>query len=120
MDDASILLSWKDKVTLLLEKNDLWDIIKDVVASLIDPHLLTTHKKKEVKAKRIIIDAIKDNLIPHVFEKKTTKDMFDALVSLYQSKNSNQKVIFHNLRFVEKTRLDSITSYLMKVTQIRD
>jgi hypothetical protein len=36
-DDVSNFLSWKVKVTLLLEENDLWDIIKDVVEELIYP-----------------------------------------------------------------------------------
>jgi hypothetical protein len=44
---------------------------------------LAAHKKREVKAKLMILDAIKDHLIPHIFEKKMTKEMFNALVSLY-------------------------------------
>jgi hypothetical protein len=38
----------------------------------------------------MILDAIKDHLIPHVFEKKTMKEMFDDLVSLNQSQNINR------------------------------
>jgi hypothetical protein len=41
----------------------------------------------------MIMDAIKDYLIPHTYEKKTTKEMFDALVSLYHSENINRKMI---------------------------
>jgi hypothetical protein len=48
-----------------------------------DPKQLVAHNKREVKAKWMILDSIKDHLIPHVFKKKTTKDMCDALVSLY-------------------------------------
>jgi hypothetical protein len=104
-----------------LEENDLWDIVKDVVPSPTDPQQLAAHKKKEVKAKRMILDAIKDHLIPHVSEKKTAKEMFDALVSLYQSENINRKIILQNkLRSIEMTRSNPITSYLMKVTQIHD
>jgi hypothetical protein len=33
LDDASNFLSWKVRVTLLIEENDLWDIVKDVVPS---------------------------------------------------------------------------------------
>ena len=40
------------------------------------------HKKNMVKAKRIIVDSIKDHLIPHVSSLKTPKEMFDALTSL--------------------------------------
>jgi hypothetical protein len=44
---------------------------------------LVAHNKREVKAKQMIMDAKKDHLIPHISEKKTAKEMFDALVSLY-------------------------------------
>ena len=54
-----------------------------MVDSLTDLQLLVAHKKKEVRAKQMIMDDINDHFIPHIFEKKTMKDMFDALVSLY-------------------------------------
>ena len=42
---------------------------------------MVTHKK-EVKAKQMIIEGIKDHLTPHISKKKMTKEMFDALVGL--------------------------------------
>jgi hypothetical protein len=81
---------------------------------------LAAHKK-EVKAKWMIMDTIKDHLIRHISKKNIAKEMFDALVSLYQSENINTKMILQNrLGGIEMTRSDSVTSYLMKVTQIRD
>jgi hypothetical protein len=71
------------RVTLLLEENDLWDIVKDVVPSPTDLQQLAAHKTKEVRAKQMIMDAIKDHLIPHICKTKTTKEMFDDLVRLY-------------------------------------
>jgi hypothetical protein len=73
LDGASNFLSWKVRVTLLLEDNYLWDIVKDVVPSRTDLHQLAAHKKKEVRAKWMIMDAINDHLISHISEKKTTK-----------------------------------------------
>jgi hypothetical protein len=32
---------------------------------------------------------VKDHLIPHLAEKKTTKEMWDALKNLYEAKNEN-------------------------------
>ena len=76
---------------------------------------MTTHEKKEVRVKWIIMVAINDHLIPHIFENKMMKDMFDALFSLYQSENINRKMMLHNkLRSIEMTRSDTITSYLME------
>jgi hypothetical protein len=37
LDGASNFLSWKVRVTLLLDENDLWDIVKDVVPFPMDP-----------------------------------------------------------------------------------
>lgn len=59
--------------------------LNTVVTPSIDPKELTTHKKEVVKAKQMIMDAIKNHLIPHISEKKIAKEMFVALVSLYQS-----------------------------------
>jgi enterochelin esterase-like enzyme len=63
---------------------------------------LATHRKREVKAKRVLLDSVKDHLIPHISKKKTTKDMYDALVGLYQSGiNSYKLTLRHQLRSVE-------------------
>jgi hypothetical protein len=69
----------------------------------------------------MIMDAIKDHLIPHISEKKTVKETFNALVSLYQSENINKKMILQNkLKSMEMSSSDTVSSYLMKITQIRD
>jgi hypothetical protein len=82
---------------------------------------LACHKKKEVKDKQMILDVVKDHLIPHILEKTMTKEMFDAPVSLYQSENIKRKMMLLNkLRSIEMTRLDSVTSYLMKIMTIHD
>jgi hypothetical protein len=51
------------------------DIVKDVVPSPTDPQQLAAHKKKEVKAKRMIMDAIKDHLIPHISRRKLQRNV---------------------------------------------
>ena len=47
------------------------------------------HKKKLIMTKRIIVDLIKDHLIPQVSSIKTPKAMFDALTKLFEGKNWN-------------------------------
>jgi hypothetical protein len=78
---------------------------------------LIAHRKKEVKAKWVLLDFVKDHLILHIFENNTTKEMYEDLVVLYQSINSNWKLILgHQLRFVEMSSVDTIDSYLMRIT----
>jgi hypothetical protein len=55
-----------------------------------DLQKLVVHNNKEVKAKKVFLESVKDHLILHIFEKKSSKEMYDALVSLYQYKNTDR------------------------------
>jgi hypothetical protein len=78
-------------------------------------------KKREVKAKQTILNSIEDHLIPHISKKKMVKEIFNALVSLYQSGNINKKMMLLNkLKSIVMIISNSVTSYLMKVTQVCD
>ena len=56
---------------------------------------------------------------PHIFKEKTMKGVFDALVILYNIEYINKKMTLHRkLIYVEMTRSNTITCYLMTVTQI--
>ena len=52
-------------------------------------------KKNLFKAKRIIVDSIKDHLIPHVYSLNTPKEMFYSLTKLFEGKNINWKMNLH-------------------------
>jgi hypothetical protein len=88
---------------------------------MVDTTIREMLEKKDIKEHRVIIEAIKDHLIPHVVEKTSSKDMFDALISLFQSGNTSQKMILKKkLKECRMTHFDDVTSYLMRITQIRD
>ena len=57
---------WKDRIILLFEEFELWDIVQSVVKSPTDLVQLEEFNKHNFKAKGIILDAIIDNLIPLV------------------------------------------------------
>ena len=64
---------------LILEEHDLEGLIDANVPDPEGDEAKERHKKSLIKAKRIIVDSIKDHLIPHVSSLKTPKEMFDAL-----------------------------------------
>jgi hypothetical protein len=47
---------------------------------LTDLLALEAHEKKEIKFEWVILDLVKDILIPDLSEKKMTKDMLDSLI----------------------------------------
>ena len=53
--------------------------------------LKALHKKNLIKAKKIIVDSIMDQIVPQVSCLKTSK-MFYSLIKLFEDKNLNQKM----------------------------
>jgi hypothetical protein len=58
-----------------------------------NPKDLDAHTLKDVKARRIILNGVKDHLIPHLSGKKSANAMWEALKSLFQSKNENRIMV---------------------------
>ena len=73
--------SLKYRISLLLEENELDSYISEEVPVPEGDEAKALHKKNLVMAKRIIVDSIKDHLIPQVSSLKTPKAMFDALTN---------------------------------------
>jgi hypothetical protein len=81
------------RVTLILMKNGLWDFTNTTMTAPMDPQKLVIHEKKDVKARRIILDVVKDHLIPHLSKKKLAREMFLGMKNLFQSSNTNKKMV---------------------------
>jgi hypothetical protein len=69
LDGASNFLSWKERVTLTLKEYDLWELVDKVFTSLTNTTTLEAHNEKEIKEKRVILDSMKDHIIPHLSKK---------------------------------------------------
>ena len=81
---------------MVLEENELDSYIHEEVPVPEGDEAKALHKKKMVMSKRIIVDSIKDHLIPQVSSLKTPKAMFDALTKLFEGKKTNQKMTPRN------------------------
>jgi hypothetical protein len=79
------------------------------------------HEVKESKVHRIILDGVKDHLIPHLAEKKTVKEMWDALKNLFEAKYENREMALKaKLHDTKMGKEESVSSYLTRVTQVKD
>jgi hypothetical protein len=86
-----------------------------VIVPSSDPISLDLHEVKEERVQRIILNGVKDHLIPHLVEKQTTKEIWDPLINLYEKKSENRKMALrdkiHNARMAKG---ESVASYLIK------
>jgi intergrase/recombinase len=121
LEGATNFKAWKVKLLLILEENYLLDYINQDIPEPEEDEEKVKHKKKEVMTRRILVDSIREYLIPHIAELKTAKKMYNALVKLFESKNISRKLALKNqLRCIKMSKLDSIDIYLTKVYKIRD
>ena len=67
------------------------------------------------------MDGVKNHLIPHLAEKKTAKEMWDALKNLYEAKNENWRMdLKDKMNDTKMGKGDSVASYHTRVAQVKD
>jgi hypothetical protein len=113
-----------------LKEQDLWEVVTNPpptpsqtlggTLAVVNPATQAASDKKDIKAQRVILVAINDHLVSYVAKKTKSKEMLDALVSVFQSDNMSRKMIL-KIKLIEcrMSTLDNVTSYLMRITQIR-
>jgi 2-phosphoglycerate kinase len=118
---ASNFLPWKARIMFLLRENGLWSHANTAMIASTGPAKLVKHEVKEAKAMWMILDLVRDHLVPHLSEKKSANAMFSNLTNLFQSNNENQKMVLRDrLRNTKKSKTDSVISYLTRITQVCD
>ena len=67
-------LQWKVRMTTIFKENKLWALVTTVIVPLSnDPISLDIHEFKEAKSQRLILDGVRDPLIPHLAKRRQPK-----------------------------------------------
>jgi putative lipoic acid-binding regulatory protein len=131
LDGASNFRAWKTRIDLILSKNKVLDILKGNIVEPVfeegkekEPQnvvVMEKFKDSEINAMSIIVDSIKDHLIPYISHLDSSKKMYDALTNLFSVRNIRQVMSVKNeLRDMKMNDDDSITSYFVRISQLRD
>ena len=109
---------------LKLEDQDVMDYVQGKIQeppSTATVVAKTKYKKGEIKAKLMIREFIHKTLVAYIFELGTSKEMYDKLILMSKANNANQVLFFKNqLKNLKKDRDESIQSYFLKMTEIRN
>ena len=121
LDGATNFSPWKARISLILEESELRDIVHSTTANPVvvpaDAVDKAAFMKRDVKARRIIVDAVKDHIISHILAKTHAFQMWTSLTNLYQSSNENRKmVVREKLKNVHMSKGEGMASYLNKIT----
>jgi hypothetical protein len=121
----------KTNIDLILEKNKVLDIVKGKIVEAQfeegkekEPQnvvIMEKFKDNDINAMSIIVDSVKDHLIPYISHLDSSKKMYNALTNLFSVKNIGQVMSLKNeLRDMKMNDDEIITSYFVRISQLID
>jgi hypothetical protein len=126
LDGASNFRAWKTRIDLILAKNKVLDIMKPEFEEGKEKEsqniaAMEKFKDVDINVMSIIVDSIKDHLIPYISHLDSPKKMYDALTNLFLVRNIGQVMSLKNeLCDMKMNNDDSITSYFVRIYHLRD
>jgi len=78
LDGATNFISWKSRV-LILEENDLLKFVNEKVQEQDAEEDKSHWRKSDARARRILVDSVRDHLVSQISQKKMTRQMFKTL-----------------------------------------
>jgi len=116
-------LAWKKRIYLILIENEVIEYVKGSISKppQEQSQALSKYMKGGIRAQRILIESIKDSLIPNVAKLKTSKEIYDKLVELFSVSIVGEIISLRTELYKMKvSKEEGVASYLMKVSQTRD
>eukprot|EP00253_Pinus_taeda_P018416 PITA_18416 len=123
LDGSSNYIAWKDHMEAILEDNDLKDFIDQEVPKLATTNAieLAEWKKCVARARRILLEGVRDHIFSSLHGKETPFSMWKTLKDLYQNNNDQRKLVLKDkLRKIKCEKGNTISTYLNKLTPCRD
>jgi len=115
-------LAWKKRSDLLLKENEILDHVKGsiTVPAKEQTQALSKYNKDETRAQRVLIESIKDSLIPYVSKLETSKEIYDKLVELFSVSIARKVISLCNELYKMKISKEGIAPYFIKISEMRD
>ena len=120
---SSNFSAWKKMTDLNLIEAEVMGYIEGstIKPSKEDALAHAKYMKGERRAQRILIESIKDSLIPYVSKLETAKEIYEKLVELFSVSIAGEAIsLKQELYKMKLSREEGITSYIMRISKIRD
>ena len=121
LDGASNFAVWKARILSILDRNRVKNFALKVIAIPVDPNDNDKYEEAMARAKSIILDGVKDHVVPHIAEKEIAYEMWEALKKLYQHTFVQRRMLLENqLRSYQMRKGELIDTFLRGLNEIRD
>ena len=82
LDGASNFFIWKARILAILDKHRVKDYALKTVVVPVDPDTNDKYEEAMAKPKCMILDGVKDHIIPHIVDKNIANEMWRTLTTL--------------------------------------
>ena len=93
LDGSLNYIAWKDRMEAVLEDNSLKDFIDQEVPNPTDATQLEEWKKCVARARRILLEGVRDHIVLSLHGKETLFSMWKTLKDLYQKSSDQRKLV---------------------------
>ena len=94
LEGSSNFNNWKARIIAILEEHDLDQYVLTEIAEPTSAAGKATFNRNQGKARRIIYDSVRENIMPFITPLTTAKECYDTLVKLYETKATSQKRLY--------------------------
>ena len=101
-----------------MEDNGLKELIDNDIPkpAAVDSQLLDAWQKKVAKARRILLEGVRDHIVSSPHGKEAPYDMWKALKDMFQINNEHRKLALKDkLKKIKMEKGDTIEKYLTKL-----
>jgi len=68
-----------ESIVLILEENDLLKLVNEKVSEPDAEEDKSHSRKSDTRARKILVDSVRDHMVSQISQKKTTREMFKSL-----------------------------------------
>ena len=96
LDGASNFAVCKARILSVLDRNHVKYFALRTIGIPVDPAENEKYEEAMARAKCIILDGVKDHVVPYIVEKDMANAMWEALMKLYQHTSMQRKMLLEN------------------------
>ena len=121
LDGASNFSSWKIRLLIILREMELKNYIETNLPMPENESEKTTWKRHNNKPMKIIIDSVKDHILPFIANLKTAFDMVTTIQSIFEINNTSRLLTLkQDLLYIKMKNGESTTSYFLRIIELKD
>jgi hypothetical protein len=121
LDGSSNFICWKSRLRVTLEEDDLLNVVTKKLPDTVIDEEKEIRREEDVKARKITIYSFRDHLSPRNSNLKTTYEMYEALKDMFETDNTLRALTLKgNLQITKMTKSDTIATFFMKISEIKE